>query len=89
MKEEAGHFLYPKESHDNLLSAAKIAFGDVIQEEEDSYFLQVNTEKHGMIDVIGSLDPVEGGQTVFLRYWKNQKRDVSFVSVVNCVFCDY
>ena len=69
-----------KEAHDSLFSAVKTAFSDIIcSSEEDSYFLQVDSKKHGLIDVLGCLKPVEEGQTVFLRYWKNPKDDVSTV----------
>ena len=77
-----------KEAHGNLLSAAKATFADVLScKEDDSYFLQVDTKKHGMIDVVGCSEPVDEGQTVFLRYWKSPENDVSFVPFVSdCVY---
>ena len=45
-----------KEAHDSLFSAVKSVFADVIRwGDEDSYYLQVNSDKHGMIDVVGYL----------------------------------
>ena len=74
-----------KEAHEGLFSAVKRVFADVIRSgEEDSYYLQINNEKHGMIDVLGCVDPVEDGQTVFLRYWtrKSPEDNVSVGCVV-------
>ena len=36
-----------KEAHDSLLASVKTVFSDLIRrDDEDSYFLQVNSEKH-------------------------------------------
>ena len=65
-----------KEAHDHLFSAVKTAFSDIISwKDEDSYFLQVDTKKHGMIDVLGCSEPVEDGALVFLRYWRRGLED--------------
>ena len=48
-------------------------------------FHQVDTKKHGMIDVLGCSEPVEEGQTVFLRYWKSPEDDVSIHIMHECI----
>ena len=65
-----------KEAHDHFFSAVKTAFSDLISwKEEDSYFLQVDTRRHGRIDVLGCSEPVEDGAVVFLRYWRSSLED--------------
>lgn len=74
-----------KEAHEGLFSAVKKGFADVIRSgEKDSYYLQINNENHGMIDVLSCVDPVEDGQIVFLRYWtrKSPEDNVSVGCVV-------
>ena len=68
-----------KEENNNLVAAAKSVFSDVIsRENEDSYFVQVESEKHGLIDVMGSTGHVAENETVFLRYWKHPGDEVSY-----------
>ena len=57
-----------KEENSNLLAAVKTTFADLISPEKDSaYFLQVESKKHGLIDLINvhALDD----EKVFLRVW--------------------
>jgi len=42
-----------KDAHASLLSTSKALFADVIITDKVSYYLQVNTEKRGMIDMLG------------------------------------
>ena len=64
------------EAHESLFTAVKMGFSDLIRcGGEDSYFLQVNSDKHGMI-VLGCVEPVEHGQTVFWTR-KSSEDDVS------------
>ena len=58
-----------KDAHVSLFSSV---FSDLIhRDDEESYFLQVNSEKHGMI---GCPELIEDGQTVLLRYWSLKTR---------------
>ena len=62
----------------NLVAAAE-CFSDVIScENEDSDFVQVESEKHRLIDVMGSTGRVAENETVFLRYWKHPGDEVSY-----------
>ena len=67
-----------KEENKNLLAAVKSTFCDVLSsKEDDAYFLQIESKKHGAIDVIGSSVHVADNDTVYLRYWKHPEDDVS------------
>lgn len=64
-----------KDAHGSLFSSVKSVFSDLIhRDDEESYFLQVNSDKHGVIDVVGCPEPIEDGETVFLRYWSRKTR---------------
>ena len=83
-----------KDAHDSLFSSVKVVFSDLIRwEDEDSYFLQVNSDKHGVIDVLGCTEPVVDGQTVYLRYWSRKtspENDVSQIAnSVHALACLY
>ena len=59
----------PKEENKGLLAAVKTTFADLLSEENDgAYFLQVDSEKHGLIDVVDVR--VAKDEKVFLRLWK-------------------
>ena len=59
-----------KEAHDNLLSAVKTEFSDIISwKEKDSYFLQ---EEHGMIDVCS--EKIKPCFCVFFRLTRKNRR---------------
>ena len=67
----------PKEESKNLLAAVKSTFSDVISSADDStYFLQIDSKKHGLIDLLGSSVTVAENQTVYLRYWKHPDNEV-------------
>ena len=66
------------EENKNLVTAAKSVFSDVIStEKEDSYFVQVDSGKYGLIDVTSSSAHVAENDTVFLHYWKHPEDEVS------------
>ena len=59
----------PKEENKGLLAAVKTTFADLLSEENDgAYFLQVDSEKHGLIDLVNVR--VAKDEKVFLRLWK-------------------
>ena len=64
------------EENKNLFSSVKSTFSDVLSRKEDEYYLQVDSEKHGLIDVIGSSTRVAENTTVFLRYWSHPEYEV-------------
>ena len=73
------------EENKNLVTAAKSVFSDVIStEKEDSYFVQVDSGKYGLIDVTSSSAHVAENDTVFLRYWKHPEDEVSGISYSLC-----
>ena len=66
-----------KEENKNLYAAVKTVFSDILLGKGDSYFLQVDSRKHGPIDVMGRSTPIAEDETVFLRYWKCPEDAVS------------
>lgn len=68
----------PKEENKNLLAAVKTTFADLLSEENQSdYFLQVDSKKHGLIDLVNV--HVCDDEKVFLHFWKpdRHKAEVS------------
>ena len=71
----------PKEENKNLLAAVKSTFADLISEEhQDDYFLQVDSKKHGLIDL---MNVHVSDDEVFLRFWKadRHKSEVGMICI--------
>ena len=57
-----------KEENERLLAAVKATFSDIAGKEENAYYLQVDSAKHGAIDLMSIGRRVADNEIVYLRY---------------------
>ena len=66
-----------KEENERLLAAVKATFSDIAGKEENAYYLQVDSAKHGAIDLMSIGRRVADNEIVYLRYWQHPANEVS------------